>query len=123
VKRHPYCRNLLMNVSLRVVRHFGNVLYTDASVTQILPSCTAVITGNSGVGLEALAYGKPVFTFGKSEYQLASYQLDALEDIDAVFAQQCHKEHPLGRRFVHYYLKTICFDVRSPSDVQGKISM
>lgn len=121
VKRHPYCKNWktasllgLLDASNKYVR------ITDASITSLLPVCQAVLVGNSGVGLEAIIYGKPVYSFAKSEYDFASYQIESEEDIESVYFSSS-KPHPNGFKFGHYFLSERCFDARDIIDIKNKI--
>jgi hypothetical protein len=43
----------------------------DISIHDVIEHSTAVFTVNSGSGIEAMLHGKPVFTFGRSEYETA----------------------------------------------------
>ena len=47
----------------------------DMSIHQLLESCLAVFTVNSGVGLEAVLHRKKVFTFGNADYASISTKI------------------------------------------------
>ena len=47
----------------------------DISIHQLLESCMAVFTVNSGVGLEAILHRKKVFTFGNADYSSISTKI------------------------------------------------
>ena len=47
----------------------------DLSIHQLLESCLAVFTVNSGVGLEAVLHRKKVFTFGNADYASISTKI------------------------------------------------
>jgi len=49
-----------------------NILVTTHALEPLLENAALVLTANSGVGLEALLYGKPVITTGLSEYRSAT---------------------------------------------------
>lgn len=52
------------------------IIWIDTiSIHQLLASCKAVFTVNSGVGLEALLHRKKVYTFGNADYASASTKI------------------------------------------------
>jgi hypothetical protein len=53
------------------------VLRVDGNVHDLVDRSTAVITINSGVGFESLFHGKPVVTFGDSDYARVTYRATA----------------------------------------------
>ena len=71
-----------MTEMLRTVVDEGCVV-TPASIHQILPRATAVVTVNSGVGFEALLYLKPVVCLGRADYSVAGWDVKKIEDLDA----------------------------------------
>lgn len=121
VKRHPYCdsKKTLAHLLYDSARN-KYLRMTKASVTTLLRSCGAVVTGNSGVGLEAIFYGKPVYSFAKSEYDLVSFPIINKSDIRKIFKDN-GSPHPNGYRFGHYYLNRRCFDCRDVDDIRRKL--
>jgi len=121
VKRHPYCTSKTVVRRLVLERILNKyVRITNASITSLLSACNAVLVGNSGVGLEAIVYGKPVYSFARSEYEIATHQVCNLDDISSAFTSP-PMPHPNGYKFGHYYLRKRCFDARDPSDVRDKL--
>lgn len=121
IKRHPYCTSTRVALSLLGHRLNPYVWTTTASVAAILPTCDAVLVGNSGVGLEALVHGKPVYSFAHSEYEISSFKIDNADDIKEVFCKEIYSPHQNSDRFVSYFLQERCFDARSVSDTVQKI--
>lgn len=112
VKRHPLCKSAAIGEELERLRYTNkNVLVSDASIHEHLSRCRAVIVANSGVGLEAFLYGKPVFTFAASEYELGAYPCGSLEDIGRAFAQTLPDDDGRSARFLFYYLSQCCFSI------------
>ena len=65
VKPHPANRKSSMEYRQR----FGNrVWWSEAHVHDLIQHSIGVITVNSGVGFEALLFGKPIVAFGRAEY-------------------------------------------------------
>jgi hypothetical protein len=81
IKRHPKCAD--PRIQSFITRHRGrpHIHFTDASIHEILPKAHAVVTVNSGVGLEALLHGKPVITTGKSEYGFVAHKARSAEEL------------------------------------------
>ena len=42
----------------------------DGSIHDLISKCSAVLVNNSGVGFESLFHLKPVYIFGRSDYQI-----------------------------------------------------
>lgn len=121
VKRHPYCTSKKVAFHLMREQLFNKyVKTTEASVTSLLSACDTVLVGNSGVGLEAIIYGKPVYSFAKSEYEIATYPIQRLMDIKSAFSGVM-EPHPRGYKFGRYFLKERCFDARDPIDICTKL--
>ncbi len=87
VKRHPLCESPVVEDALRKLQAgFRHVVVSQASVHQHLEGCQSVIVANSGVGMEALMYFKPVFSFAASEYELATQAIHSLDQLQEAFA-------------------------------------
>lgn len=122
VKRHPYCRSITIERELARLARQHLVIVARGSIHSLLGDCKAVITVNSGVGLEALLHGKPVIVTGACDYaQAATVCRDidglrqALGDLDALkdrneqeresfleyYCTQYAHEPKLGQELVH----------------------
>lgn len=75
VKRHPLCRSWEVDRVLRRGERRGLFTVTQESIHGLISNSCAVCVVNSSVGAEALLHGKPVYTFGASEYQAATFQI------------------------------------------------
>lgn len=69
IKRHPKCKsriltNILNNLDVK------NISVLDGSIHDLISKSCAVLVNNSGVGFESLFHLKPVYTFGRSDYQI-----------------------------------------------------
>ncbi|MDA7472422.1 hypothetical protein N8966_03855 [Candidatus Pelagibacter ubique] len=69
IKRHPKCKSSKINNILKNL-NISNIIILDASIHNLISKCSAVLVNNSGVGFESLFHLKPVYTFGKSDYQI-----------------------------------------------------
>lgn len=112
VKRHPFCDSETLKDQLAaLVGRNRFVIETDGSVHDIIPRCHSVITVNSGVGLEALIHGKPVYSAGLSEWFPVCHPIKHVTDIVAAFSpdQQPHHEEVvryLGFLFNEYWVNS-----------------
>jgi len=79
-KRHPLCEYIE-----QLDKQFTNVIVTSADIRKLLDKATAIFVINSGVGFEAMCRFKPVFTFGRCDYQQNTFQnLDGYQIINAL---------------------------------------
>ncbi len=81
VKRHPYCDSDAIAAFIESATAANPFFHTSqANVHDLIEHCSSVIAVNSGVGLEALIHGKPVYACGLSEWYPASHRIkDAAE--------------------------------------------
>ncbi|RJJ95293.1 capsular biosynthesis protein, partial [Escherichia coli] len=72
VKRHPYCNSIEVEKLINELEKEGKIIVSDSSVHHLIKTSKAVITVNSGVGLETVIHNKPVIITGKSDYYYAA---------------------------------------------------
>jgi hypothetical protein len=124
VKRHPYCRNPWVSWALwKAKLNNPFVSITSASIHKILPNASKVLVANSGVGLEALIHGKQVFSFARSEYELATHRIDSLDELERVFLSLQFIDNSWMDRFIYYFLNECCFDARNTDCIDVKLNM
>lgn len=85
VKRHPLCRSWEVDRVLRRGERRGLFTVTQESIHRLISNSCAVCVVNSSVGAEALLHGKPVYTFGASEYQAATFPIKARGEFARIF--------------------------------------
>lgn len=81
LKRHPRCKDPRTDAILRELRPEPGVVVTDASVHDLLPAVRAVYCINSGLGAEALLYGRAVHVAGLTDYRHACHEVRTLDDL------------------------------------------
>ena len=81
IKRHPNGRDSKIISLLRRIVDNKRIFLSDASIHKLIPASKGVLTGNSGVGFEALLYLKPVFVYGHSDYMWVCYNHVQVSDI------------------------------------------
>lgn len=85
VKRHPRCTDQRVGEALQRGVSAGDFEVSKASIHSLIAGSCAVCTVNSSVGAEALLHGKPVYLFGRAEYQYACHQMHEPGDFAGVF--------------------------------------
>lgn len=106
IKRHPRCN--IKEVRNILDKHKNNPYITEysGSIHMAIEKCEVVYTINSGVGFESLFHLKPVITFGKSDYQSATFNITSLKEIEAsMFFKLDERDKNYIKKFVYFYLK------------------
>lgn len=80
-KRHPSCTSRSIERLIRRAVRTSGVGLVEASIHDILPKAKAVVTVNSGVGLEALIHQKPVIVTGRADYGYACAQVSSVQEL------------------------------------------
>jgi hypothetical protein len=126
IKPHPFSidKDKLNTTLNQIIKDRSNVHVSYASIHQILPRAACCITINSGVGFEALMYGKPVLTFGKSDYHIATYNYSNLHQINNKLINECILNHNNINtiRFLYLYLNNYCMYYTNIEDMKSKIN-
>lgn len=104
IKRHPMCKREDVSRALSSMRASPSVVITDASIHDLIPHADRVVTVNSGVGFEALLYGKPVITMGASEYGVVTTQCRSENDLVLALNSVMDVDIDAIKRFVWLYL-------------------
>lgn len=123
IKRHPLCKSRGISLKLEHLLATNNkVLSVDANIHDLIDRCSAVIACNSGVSIEALISGKPVFCFGKSEWYEASHKIEKLQDLDFVFSQEKHSVmSEFQEKIIAYLLSEYWVPFDSVARIEAKI--
>lgn len=124
VKRHPFCRSRLVGIVLKFVSAMNPyVTVADAPIPHLLARCSSVITGNSGVGFEALIHGKQVFSFARSEYMLACHTVRRESDVRGAFLCEPVELSDDSMKFVSFFLNDMCFDARKDGSIHHMLDL
>lgn len=82
VKRHPKCRSLAVAAALRAVsKHHAHVRISARPIHQLLCSAEALFTVNSGVGSEAMIHERPIYLFGRADYDAIAHVIRSAESL------------------------------------------
>lgn len=123
IKRHPLCKSRGISLKLEHLLATNNkVLSVDANIHDLIDGCSAVIACNSGVSIEALISGKPVFCFGKSEWYEASHKIEKLQDLDPIFTQENYSVmSEFQEKIIAYLLSEYWVSFNNIAKIESKI--
>jgi len=103
VKRHPYCASMRVQRALTSLAEQDDIVLSNASVHQLIQNAEAVLTVNSGTGLEALIHGRPVVVVGKCDYAYAAHEVRSADELHELLAQGVAPDMARIQRLLHYY--------------------
>lgn len=104
-KRHPFCNSIAIDRLLSVlIRNNPYVKVLDLNIHFLIKNAYAVLTVNSGVGIEALVDGASVYASGRSEWYKASNPITSLEDIDGIFSEKPKKMNEYQEKLLGFLL-------------------
>jgi len=109
IKLHPFSQSDLIKKYLNLTSPMVSVYYGRCAVNPFLEQAHTVITADSGAGLEAMVYGKPVITWAWPEYRWASYELRHLCDMKNALAIKTWFDEENDYRFLCWYVNNYCF--------------
>lgn len=121
VKRHPFCADERLAQCLREICDGGYVHLATGSVHRLIAGADAVLVANSGVGFEALLHGRPVFSYGRAEYEGATCRLRSPGELAAVFAGQPAVDADARDRLLYYLLEVHGCDARDPLSILRRL--
>lgn len=121
IKRHPRCKSATMTKLLQQLERNPDVDISTASVHALIANAECVVGANSGVLFEALIQGKPVISYGASEFARITQAVTSYEDLfDAVSAPQ-PVDHERRDKFIYWYLEKHCIKAGDVLGIKTKI--
>ncbi len=122
VKRHPRCQDPRTAALLRDLAAAPHVALTDASIHDLLPAVQAVYVVNSGLGAEALLYGRAVHIAGKVDYRHACHEVHDVASIRTDAGAFAPKLGPEGTaRYLYWYRNVNCVPLDRPGALEAAI--
>jgi hypothetical protein len=122
VKRHPKCMDDRVKEALRRVSAAAHVEIVDCQVQEALAAADVVLTANSSVGVTALALGKPVVTFGASDYEICTFKAknsDGLRELLTRTDLTC--DYARVRRFFSVFRDELTFAVGDQMQLRQRL--
>lgn len=111
VKGHPVNPSSMSELKRLVLKSNGVEWVANYNIKSLIENCDAVVTVNSGVGLESLLALKPVYSFGKSEYKQLSSGMDLVEWLES--------EKSVDMNFTMDYIESLMSNYAHCSDVSN----
>ncbi|MEH6665450.1 MAG: hypothetical protein V7678_11405 [Brevundimonas sp.] len=121
VKRHPLCGSEHIARALDEAARSAFVTVSESSIHDLIASSGAVLAANSGVGLQALVHGAPVFSLAASEYAHMTTPVAALSALDAVFEAPPGPQPERIRRQLGFLLNAYWVNVRDEEAVFERV--
>lgn len=119
IKRHPRCN--LKEVEELLSKNENNpyLIIYNGSIHDAIDKSEVVYTINSGVGFESLFHLKPVVTFGKCDYQTATFEIKSLLELEKnLFPKLKKNKVEYIKKFVVYYLEKKNLLVSSSKEIE-----
>jgi hypothetical protein len=122
VKRHPFCRSFAVESLLRVLSEKNEFFaVSDDNVHDLIERCHSVVTVNSGVGMEALIHGKPVYCTGQSEWAAAAIRLESLDGVRQAFSDQFHRTSAYQEKLLAFLLSEYWVDPKDQKRIDRRL--
>lgn len=100
VKLHPREPQHRNRAHLQLARKLPDVVFLQGMpMNAVLAACAMVVTINSTVGVEAMAFGKPVVTLGRNFYTVPElvHRVVSIDMLDAALDDAAARPHPPQR--------------------------
>lgn len=123
VKRHPLCRSDAVAADLAdLARAMPNVVLSEASIHPLIRNADVVVGCNSGVLFEALIHGRPVVSYGASDFVVATRPVHRLDELEQALSQARGQDMDFAARFVTWFLKVHCVHAADVKAIRGRIA-
>lgn len=120
VKLHPYTNgvgydsekdfNYIEDLT-KIIKEISpeiEVISDNTSIHSLLPNAKYIMTANSGAGLEAMMYHKPIISFGFPEYHWITYDLRKVCDIHRAIKTDEWFDKELSDKYLYWYMTKYC---------------
>lgn len=111
-KRHPLCEDTLVTSALLDAIRIPTISVSRGDTWALVRSCSAVVTVNSGVGLQAVVAKKPLVLTGPSEVQVVARRAHSIDEIPAILRSVRPSDVHVDAyaRFLTFYFKHYLVD-------------
>lgn len=121
IKRHPRCKSASISKLLQELENNPSVDISTTSIHALIAKAECVVGANSGVLFEALIQGKPVISYGASEFARITQRVTSYEGLfDAVSAPQ-PVDREYREKFIYWYLEKHCIKAGDVLGIKAKI--
>ncbi|MBW6423549.1 glycosyltransferase family 29 protein [Rhizobium sp. XQZ8] len=117
-RKHPYDETGFYEGMRETFSSPYAIFDSRGHIHDVLEAASAVAVINSGVGFEAMIYGKPLLSFGRAVYDLAVAKVDP-HNIDEMFASLMQEDAAAReeryRKFISWYVFAVGMKVNEPT--------
>jgi capsule polysaccharide modification protein KpsS len=104
VKRHPQCKSQKMANLLARLKQDNFCFESHSSIHILIRRSASICTINSTVGAEALAYYKPIYTFGHCDYHHATHVIKNFNDFESLYANNRQAlDQNTHAKYIYFY--------------------
>ncbi|MCK8516965.1 CDP-glycerol glycerophosphotransferase family protein [Methylonatrum kenyense] len=123
-KKHPLCKDPLIDAALSKAVMREGVSHSDSDTWSLVKNARAVVTINSGVGLQAVAAGVNVVTLGPSDVDAIAWKA-SMKDIKEVVTQAVNVdvEQSDYNKFANFYMERYLVDVDNEKSVRERVEL
>lgn len=122
VKRHPFCTSVGIETCVADLAKSNPYFHlSTGNVHQLIEKSMSVLTVNSGVGLEALIHGKPVYSCGLSEWQSAAHAVVSVDGIKDAFRTEQPEMSDEAKSYIGFLLSEYWVDSTSFDKIVGRV--
>lgn len=124
VKKHPLDNRESTEQNLEKVLDLPNVHLVQGNIHRYIEECEYVLTVNSGVGIEALLYEKPVITIGDSDYKDATINIRSTEELkQRLLEGNFEASKKEIQDFLEKFFSIGVVNVNSPKSVKNRLEL
>jgi hypothetical protein len=117
VKRHPFCHSATVAAWIDRMASLPECIVTEANINTLIDGSRIVVVQNSSVGFEAMMRGKPVVTFGLSEYSRLNPPALSLAELTQHLDRALHAEAPERDTELLSFCETHLYEIDSAEDM------
>ena len=122
IKRHPLCKSNSISEFLKKIEKTNPYVHIiNANIHDLIMGSDCVVVINSGVGLEAIFHGKPVYAAGKSEYSFSVNEIHSISDVEAIFMAKEHKKAKKQAQVAAYMLSYYWINSTNISNIVNRL--
>ncbi|MFI3245855.1 MAG: hypothetical protein R3Y10_05125 [Ferrimonas sp.] len=121
IKRHPCCQSSKIHALIVESLEFDHVEESDASIHSLIEKAKIIVTANSGVGLEAVLYSKPIVVFGRSDYSKVVFEAISPDELYKYLIELNSIESVNYNHFINEYICSYTVDANDKVKIKYRI--
>ncbi len=121
LKRHPLCHSTAIETWLETAANTPNIYLSDGSIHKLIARSSHVLVANSGVGIEALLHGKPVYSMAASEYRHMTQPIHNLSDLETLLTETPPPQSDRIKRQLGFFFKSYLVDSTDTAAIEARL--